>query len=279
MSKYHFARIFHDQLGESPIHFLKRIRLEKAACLVRNKHLPISQIAVCSGFTSRQSFSREFGKKFNFGPRQFRLNHIHKVEENNGNNYLTSAFEHYHGIGISTDLEASAQKIQMIKKSPTKVAYIRSIGRYGGCNEISKAMTAIRNWALETGHWLDDTEIIGASWDYSSITPQTMCRYDACVPVPDNFVNTSGVSVQTIPAGRYAVAQVPYRDIKDLCLIWHWFSLTLRSAQRFKNYTAKLYTGPWYEIYKSKPYNGFPVIELYAYLHYANASSDNIYKL
>ena len=279
MSKYHFARVFHDQLGESPIQFLKRTRLERAACLVKNKHLPISEIAISSGFTSNQSFSREFGKKFDSGPRRFRLDHINKVEENNGVSYLNATFEDFHRIGIDYDLQESAEKIQIVRKAPTKVAYIRSIGRYGGCNEIGKAMVAIRDWALETGHWHEDTEIIGASWDYSSMTPKTMCRYDSCVPVPDDFVSNSGISTQIIPGGLYAVAQIPYQSIKDACLIWHWFSLTLRTAPRFKNYIAKLYTGPWYEIYKSDSCTGKSVAQLYAYLRSGNKKSDYIYKL
>ncbi len=279
MSKYHFARVFHDQLGESPIQFLKRIRLERAACLIRNQYLPISEIATNSGFTSNQTFAREFGKKFDLGPRRFRLNHLNQVEENNGISSVVSSFKEFHDIGIHHDLEESAERIQIVRKLPTKVAYVRSIGRYGGCNEIGKAMDAIRDWALETGHWHDDTKIIGASWDYSSMTPETMCRYDSCVPVPDDFVNNSGVSVQTIPGGLYAVAQTPYRSIKDACLIWHWFSLTLRTAARFKNYVAKLYTGPWYEIYKFDPGTGKPVAELYAYLYSTNKQSDYIYKL
>ena len=279
MSKFHFARIFQDQLGEPPIQFLKRTRMEKAACLVRNKHIPINQIALNSGFTSNQSFSREFGKKFDFGPRQFRLNHFNKVEENNGLNYLSSAFEEFRSIGIDYDLEASAEKIQIVRKLPTKVAYIRSIGRYGGCNEIGKAMIAIRDWALETGNWNGDSEMIGASWDYSSMTPDTMCRYDACVRVPDNFVNNSGVSMQTIPGGQYAVVRTPYQSVKDLSLIWHWFSLTLRTATKFKNYTAKLYTGPWYEKYKSKCSSGDPEVEFYAYLYDGNVKPNSIHKL
>ena len=278
LSKYHFARIFQDKIGESPIKFLKRTRLEKAACLLFDKQVPVSKIATNCGFSSNQSFSREFSNKFDVCPRQFRLNHLNSLEDTSGVSYLDSKFTQFQTVGIQSDLNNSAQKIQIVKKLPTKVAYVRSIGRYGGCNEIYKAMQAIKTWGQETGMWIDNTEIIGVSWDYSSMTPKTMCRYDACIPVPDDFQSKTKVSVQTIPGGLYAVVAIPYHRVKDLCLLWHWFSITLRMALKFKNYAAELYAGPWYEIYKSKLFSGRPVIEFYARLYYNRTRSESIYK-
>ena len=279
LSKYHFSRVFHDELGESPIRFLKRIRLERAACLLKNRHVPISRIAMNCGYNSSQSFSREFANKFETGPRQYRVNYLNKTEESSGNSYLNSAFSQFQSIGIEYDLQASAEKIKIVKMTPTKVAYIRSIGRYGGCNNIYKAMQSIRNWGLETGYWHDETELIGTSWDYSSMTPENLCRYDACIPVPDHACCNDGVSVRMIPGGLYARAKIPYRCVTDFPLIWHWFSLTLRTSVKFSNYTAKLYTGPWYEKYKFKSSSGRSFLELYAQLYGRHCGVDHIEKL
>ena len=50
LSKYHFLRLFHDQVGESPIGFLKRIRLERSACLLIYAHnRPILDVALNCG--------------------------------------------------------------------------------------------------------------------------------------------------------------------------------------------------------------------------------------
>ena len=61
LSKYHFTRIFGDCLGESPARFLRRIRLERAACLLKQeRQLSIADVSWRCGFSTPQLFSRVF---------------------------------------------------------------------------------------------------------------------------------------------------------------------------------------------------------------------------
>ncbi len=58
LSKYHFLRQFKIHVGETPVRFLQRIRLERALRkLVFLRQTPITEIALDSGFSSLQSFS------------------------------------------------------------------------------------------------------------------------------------------------------------------------------------------------------------------------------
>ena len=65
-SKFHFNRIFHSIVGESPFQFILRLRLEKAASIMSaNNKESISEIAFKCGFSDVSIFSRNFKKHFN----------------------------------------------------------------------------------------------------------------------------------------------------------------------------------------------------------------------
>lgn len=277
LSKFHFTRVFQDTIGESPVSFLRRIRLEKAASLIKNDiHLPIFEIALRCGFSTPQLFSRVFGDRFGYSPAQFRENRLNHVEDSSRTGYANSILDDFFQICSETSASVTEGQITLVKLLPTRVAYVRSIGRYGGCGDISKAMDAIQCWAEQNELWNATSEIIGISWDYSSITPVGLCRYDACVPVPITFPRSSSVSFQAIPGGMYATAKIPYRVPSDLTKIWWWFSLIIKTSARFKNFDPSLTVGPWYEVYKSGSVADFPVIELYVYLKPVDGSKSDL---
>lgn len=78
-SKFHFLRVFTDVVGESPIQYMLRMRLEKAAALIMTApDLPISDIALQFGFADHTTFSRQFRKYFNQTPTAFRAARLEK---------------------------------------------------------------------------------------------------------------------------------------------------------------------------------------------------------
>jgi AraC family transcriptional regulator, exoenzyme S synthesis regulatory protein ExsA len=72
--KREFTRIYND----SPAHYLKTRKLEKAAELLILSDKRISDIAFNCGFSDLAHFSNSFQEKFNTSPSQFRLNQRHK---------------------------------------------------------------------------------------------------------------------------------------------------------------------------------------------------------
>ncbi|GAB5551876.1 MAG: hypothetical protein Sapg2KO_14670 [Saprospiraceae bacterium] len=74
MSLSSFKRSFTKQYGTSPARYLRERKLEKAAQLLKNTNLRISDIAFDTGFTDLAHFSKTFQKKFGFSPTNFRLN-------------------------------------------------------------------------------------------------------------------------------------------------------------------------------------------------------------
>ena len=57
--------------GETPVEFIRSIKLNKAAALLENSDMKISQIGYETGFTSPNYFARAFKAKFNLSPSEY----------------------------------------------------------------------------------------------------------------------------------------------------------------------------------------------------------------
>jgi AraC family transcriptional regulator len=71
-SEFHFHRIFGAVSGETLNDFTNRLRLEKAARLLRYSDHSLTDIALDCGFSSSATFSRAFRSGFDTSPSQFR---------------------------------------------------------------------------------------------------------------------------------------------------------------------------------------------------------------
>ncbi len=72
MSGSNFYRVFTALLGTSADKYLTRLRLSHAEVLLAGTDLPMSEIAVRSGFTDSNYFSRVFRRSYGCSPRDYR---------------------------------------------------------------------------------------------------------------------------------------------------------------------------------------------------------------
>ena len=72
-SEGHLRQRFRDKHGMSLGRFLQKVRLDKAAAMLRNGDTAVSTVAVECGFDSVYSFSRAFKNGFGLSPRAYRL--------------------------------------------------------------------------------------------------------------------------------------------------------------------------------------------------------------
>lgn len=72
MSRSRFAERFQMTYGRSPMHFLRELRLARAAQLLTEGREPVKRIATKVGFSSRSAFSRAFTEAWGVPPRAFR---------------------------------------------------------------------------------------------------------------------------------------------------------------------------------------------------------------
>lgn len=60
MSRFHFSRLFRTSTGESPMQYVRRLRVERAKTLLAQGGLTMAEIAAAAGFFDQSHFSRCF---------------------------------------------------------------------------------------------------------------------------------------------------------------------------------------------------------------------------
>jgi len=72
LSREHFSRMFAEQMKETPAAFLRQLRLREAESFLRHTRLPLSEIAMRSGFYSARHLMRAFQRTYRQSPSSFR---------------------------------------------------------------------------------------------------------------------------------------------------------------------------------------------------------------
>lgn len=65
-------RLFTDQLGQPAMRYYRTLRLARAQSLLRNSALPLTQIALATGFANSSHFSRSYAAQFGHAPSTYR---------------------------------------------------------------------------------------------------------------------------------------------------------------------------------------------------------------
>ena len=72
LSPFHFSRVFKQQTGETPYHFLCTRRLMRARRLLQEGKLPLAELALECGFASQSHFTAAFTKAMGVPPGRYR---------------------------------------------------------------------------------------------------------------------------------------------------------------------------------------------------------------
>ncbi|MFC0437413.1 helix-turn-helix domain-containing protein [Kutzneria buriramensis] len=72
MSKYHLLRTFKRSTGTTPHRYLVRLRMRKAASLLRNSSQTVQQVMLACGYQSAAQFSAAFRREYGCAPGQYR---------------------------------------------------------------------------------------------------------------------------------------------------------------------------------------------------------------
>lgn len=74
----HLQRIFRQSFDETVLHYINKVRINKAKQLIIETNLPISSIADSVGYNSVQAFNTRFKEFTDNSPTQYRKNETHK---------------------------------------------------------------------------------------------------------------------------------------------------------------------------------------------------------
>lgn len=221
-SPFHFHRIFMAVTGETLNAFTNRVRLEKAARLLKFARRPIADIAYESGFSSPAIFSRAFKQYYGFSATAYRNGH--PIE----NSKISKAVLPFHSFLCSTDEKELTKMFPVeIREMPSRrIAYIRLINAFGK-GLVPPAYDEMIQWA-KTHQLFESETIFGMSVDDPMVTPAEKYRYEVCMTIPEklNPEQTGRIEFLTLPAARYAITRA-VGDIRQVAtgfyfLFNHW---------------------------------------------------------
>ena len=141
-SEFHFHRIFRAVSGETLNSFTNRLRLEKAARLLRYSEQSLTDIALDCGFSSSATFSRAFRSGYDTSPSRFR-----KSGEIKKSKICKELFpEDEYGLPMSAEEKKAAFPVRLIDIPERQVAYIRVTNAF----ELHRPLAALEpviDWA------------------------------------------------------------------------------------------------------------------------------------
>jgi AraC family transcriptional regulator len=214
-SEFHFHRIFRVVSGETLNNFTNRLRLEKAARLLRYSDQSLTDIALECGFSSSATFSRAFRSGYDTSPSQFRKSG--KIKKSKICKELFP--EEKYGLPMSAEEKRAAFPVRLIDIPERQVAYIRVTNTF----ELDRVLAAFKTmieWAKSQDIFSEGI-LFGMTIDDPHVTPKHLYRYEVCLASSFPFECTEGMSKLKMPAMRYAVIKVS-GDIHKVATAWDY---------------------------------------------------------
>jgi AraC family transcriptional regulator len=202
-SEFHFHRIFGAVTGETVNDFTNRLRLEKAARLLRYSDRKLTDIALDCGFSSSATFSRAFRAAYETSPSAFRKSDG-EIKKSKIRKELFQPNEYL--LPMSHEEKRAAFPVKLIDFPERNVAYIRVTNAFE-TEPVIAAFETMTDWAKSQGIFSDGT-LFGMSQDDPHVTPKNLYRYEVCFASPAPFECIEGMSRLKMPAMRYAVTRV-----------------------------------------------------------------------
>ncbi|MGA2136164.1 MAG: AraC family transcriptional regulator [Bryobacteraceae bacterium] len=180
-SPFHFHRIFQAVTGETLNTHVRRVRLERAAVLLKaSPRKRITHVAIETGFAGTAEFSRAFrnhyGRTASSWDRRSPLEKSKICKD-------PEMFPFYSVEELESWKAAAKLRVRVGPFSAFRYVYIRVFAPYGSTGLLD-AYHVLTAWLAERHTDLRDVVFIGMSLDDPSITPFENCRYDLGVAFP-----------------------------------------------------------------------------------------------
>jgi len=201
-SPFHFHRIFKSITEETLNEMVMRLRLERAATLLRSTpELSITAAAFECGFQSASVFSRSFKRHYGINARQWDRQSPLK---NSKNGKVFAGFPRYTPDNLGAIAEREKLKVNIRSLPAQRLAYIRVYDSYSRFSRIKEAYQRLITWYCQRGGNVADTTLYGMSRDDPDVTPLRLCRFDWCITVPDDWQADGDINMQNFPACEVA---------------------------------------------------------------------------
>ena len=265
-SKYHFNRIFHSIVGETPFQFIQRVKIEKAAMLLlTNRKMTVSGIATKCGFSDLSVFSRNFKSCFGVSPTSYRAN---KPQNSNlsqtvskGSQAEAKAVPYFcpelQTIKWRTNMKLN--KSVEIKELPKMtLAYIRHIGPYKGDDKLFEGLwNRLFAWAGPRGLiGGKDFRSLVIYHDDPGVTIEDKLRMSVCITVPPETKVDGEIGKMELEAAKYVIARFEV-NAQQFQEAWDWLYGEWFPASGYQPDEK-----PCFEMYPEEPRDGKFVVDI-----------------
>lgn len=203
-SKHHFHRRFLAVTGETPLQFVRRSRLERAAYLMMaSPDRTLTDIGHEVGFSETSAFSRSFRQMYGIAPSKWKRNP----------RPVTSAAD-------------STPTVQITTHPAMTLASIRARGVFG-LDDLSPSFDRLCAWMQDNGLDLDRSTLVGMSSDNYRLTPLDRVTYSFGFSVSPGASASRGIHVKHLPAFTAATISID-GGLPDIAAAWdhlydEWF--------------------------------------------------------
>jgi AraC family transcriptional regulator len=214
-SEFHFHRIFGAVAGETLNQFTNRLRLEKAARMLRFSQQSLTDIALECGYSSSATFSRAFRSGYDTSPRQFRK--TGKIRKRKIRKAIYTGQEYV--LPMTMAEKKAAFPVKLLDLPERHVAYIRVVNAF----EMDRVLAAFKTliaWAKSQDLFLRGV-LFGMTVDDPDVTPKHLYRYEVGLASDSPFECGDGMLKLKMPAMRYAVTRAS-GDIRWIATAWDY---------------------------------------------------------
>jgi AraC-like DNA-binding protein/DNA gyrase inhibitor GyrI len=180
-SPFHFHRIFQAVTGETLNGHVRRVRLERAASLMKaSPRKRITDVALETGFAGTAEFSRAFKQRYDRTASSW--DRRSPLE----NSKICKAAEPpplYSLEELESWKAAGKARVQVGRCGAFRFVYLRVFAPYGN-TKLVDAYHALTAWLANRSTDVRDVVFIGMSLDDPTVTPLENCRYDLGVAFP-----------------------------------------------------------------------------------------------
>jgi AraC family transcriptional regulator len=211
-SPFHFHRIFQGITGETLNSHVRRVRLERAALLLKTSpRMRITDVALKTGFAGTAEFSRAF--KGHFGKTASSWDRRSPLEKSK----ICKAPEmlSYHTEEELKRWKAAAKNVpfRVLRFNAFRYVYIRIYAPYGS-TRLLDSYHALTAWLAARRTDIRDVVVVGMSLDDPAITPSENCRYDLGIAFPQQAGGLLGEIIRLAGTGGRA-ARVPANAVRN----------------------------------------------------------------
>lgn len=205
-SPFHFHRIFQAVTGETLNSHVRRVRLERAAALMKaSPRKRITDVAIEAGFAGTAEFSRAFRNQFNRAPSSWdRRSPLEKSKICKAPEMLS-----FYPLEELESWQATANaRVRVSQSGMFRYVYRRIFEPYGNTRLVD-AYHALIAWLADRRTDFRDVVFIGMSLDDPAVTPSEKCRYDLGVAFPARSGGGDMLAEILRSRGREALAGAP----------------------------------------------------------------------